>query len=189
MKKIFIDCGFHLGEGLKEFTDILNIDSTWDIYAFEANPYCEIEKKAKNYPFKVNTFNKAVWIKDGFSLFNCQNQTSTQSPTEGSTHVLDGWGSYLTETKSNQIFENQVQIETIDFSEFLKQFKDCEVYCKMDIEGAEFEILRKCVEDKTYKLINTLWVEWHDVAIDTESPQTVNKIIESLEGVTVFNWK
>lgn len=41
-KNIFIDCGFHCGEGLTEFAAKLGIDNTWDVYAFEANPHINI---------------------------------------------------------------------------------------------------------------------------------------------------
>jgi FkbM family methyltransferase len=187
MNKIFIDCGYHLGEGLNAFTGLLGIDNTWDVYAFEANPYCEIEKKILQHPFKVNAFNKAVWIDDGTSSFNCQNQNQANSPTANSTNILDGWGSCLVDTNANHVYEGQLEVETINFSEFLKQFIDCEVYVKMDIEGAEFEVLRKCISDGTHTIINNLWVEWHDVNIPSESSKTVNEICKHLNNVK--NWK
>jgi FkbM family methyltransferase len=189
MKKVFIDCGYHLGEGLKEFTSTLKIDSEWDVYAFEANPYCNIETKISQHPFKVNAYNKAVWISNSKAMFNCQNQQSTNSPTEGSTHELDGWGSCLTSINSRHEYETQEEIETIDFSEFLSRFKGCEVYVKMDIEGAEFEILRKCISDDTYSIINSLWVEWHDVDLEFESNETIADIIGKLNGININNWK
>ena len=37
--KIFIDSGTHFGEGLKAHVSLLNIDETWKIYCFEANPF------------------------------------------------------------------------------------------------------------------------------------------------------
>ena len=48
-KNIFIDCGFHLGEGLTEFISMLNIDSNWEIHCFEANPACEIHNKISQF--------------------------------------------------------------------------------------------------------------------------------------------
>lgn len=190
MKKIFIDCGYHLGEGLKEFTGTLNIDSTWEVYAFEANPYCEIEKKINQHPFKVNAYNKAVWINNGTTIFNCQNQNQSSSPKENSTHILDGWGSCLSEINSSHTYETQEQIETIDFSEFLKQFEGCEIFIKMDIEGAEFEILRKMIEEKTISLVKELWVEWHDIDLNNENESSKNLIINEIsKSCKINNWK
>lgn len=188
MKKVFIDCGYHLGEGLTEFTSLLNINLEWDVYAFEANPYCHIEDKIKQHPFKVTAYNKAVWISNDKLLFNCQHQNSANSPKNGSTHELDGWGSCLSDVNSQHVYDIQEEVETINFSEFLKQFKDSQVYVKMDIEGAEFKVLRKCIDDGTFNIINTIWVEWHDMDIELESRDTVSDIISNLQGVNVYNW-
>jgi FkbM family methyltransferase len=189
MKKVFIDCGYHLGEGLHKFTELLNINSDWDVYAFEANPYCDINNKVIQHSFTVNAYNKAVWIEDGKAMFNCENQVASRSPKNMSTHELDGWGSCLDVINSAHSYETQVLVETIDFSKFLKQFSDNEVYIKMDIEGAEFEVLRKCINDKTYKIINTLWVEWHDVDIEIESSETILEIKNNLTGVNILDWE
>ena len=38
-RRIFIDCGTHLGMGFSKLAESLNIDHNWEIYGFEANPY------------------------------------------------------------------------------------------------------------------------------------------------------
>ena len=38
-RKIFIDCGTHLGMGFSKCAKIFNIDHNWEIFGFEANPY------------------------------------------------------------------------------------------------------------------------------------------------------
>ena len=55
-------------------------------------------------------------------------------------------------------------VECIDFSEFLKNNIEPEsnVICKMDIEGAEYEVLGKLINDDTITIINSLYVEWHN---------------------------
>jgi hypothetical protein len=81
-------------------------------------------------------------------------------------------------------------VECIDFSEFLKNNieKNSEVICKMDIEGAEFEVLDKIINDKTVKLIDILYIEWHSHLLNGE--YNVNIIIEKLQsmGVNVDGW-
>lgn len=51
MKNVFLDLGSHKGEGLLEFLENGIIDSTYDIFCFEASPnlntYEEIKKKTK----------------------------------------------------------------------------------------------------------------------------------------------
>ena len=38
MRKIFIDCGTHMGMGFSRISDILDIDHEWETFGFEANP-------------------------------------------------------------------------------------------------------------------------------------------------------
>lgn len=190
MKKIFLDCGYHLGEGLNEFTNILGIDKSWDVYAFEANPHCDIKNKIIQHPFEIKAFNKAVWVENSFISFNCEHQNSTNSPKTNSTSKLDGWGSAITIIESSHTYEDQIQVECIDFSELVKSLGENEIYCKMDIEGAEFEILRKMLKDNTLSLIKEIWVEWHDMDLQNESLKTREILIEEISKFTKINsWK
>ena len=72
MKKVFIDCGTHLGMGFSRLSTELNLDHTWEIFGFEANPivFDEYVKniESEKYPPLMNKNlhleNKAVWISD-----------------------------------------------------------------------------------------------------------------------------
>lgn len=190
MRKIFLDCGYHLGEGLIEFTNALGINNEWEVYSFEANPYCDINNKIAQHPFKVNAISKAVWIENGTILFNCENHNSTNSPKFNSTSELDGWGSAISNIESSHSYDTQVQVECLDFSEFVKSLGEGEIYCKMDIEGAEFEILRKMLKDNTIELIKEIWVEWHDVDLKQESFESRKSLSEEISRFTkINNWK
>ena len=60
-KKVFIDCGTNLAQGLIKISKEHNIDSDWIVYSFEANP--EVYKLMNHSLFPNVTFiNKAVWI-------------------------------------------------------------------------------------------------------------------------------
>jgi FkbM family methyltransferase len=189
-KKIFIDCGYHLGEGLNEFTSLLSINDSWEVYAFEANTACDIFNKIINHPYKVTAYNSAVWTHNNGVLFNQENNKKNNSPLIGSTSYIDGWGSCVSELQSSHTFETQITVPSIDFSQWIKQFKNHEVYCKMDIEGAEFPVLRKMINDDTIKLVNTLWVEWHDIDLPNESESSRNELIKNISCFTKLNsWK
>jgi FkbM family methyltransferase len=191
MKKIFLDCGYHLGEGLTEFTQILGIDSEWDIYAFEANPRCEIHKKiGQHLPLMVNSYEKAVWINNQKLVFNCEDQEASNSPRQNSTHKNDGWGSTLQAVESTHSFGEQIEVEAIDFSQFVSELPQVEIYCKMDIEGAEFAVLRKMIEDETIKKIKKIWIEWHEVDLQSENSITAEELRKQLSKYTeIINWK
>lgn len=60
--------------------------------------------------------------------------------------------------------EDKVKVKSIDLSNWLKSnVKDDDyLLVKMDIEGAEFEVLQKCLDDETITKINQINIEWHD---------------------------
>lgn len=55
------------------------------------------------------------------------------------------------------------RLPSVNFSKFLLQnFKEEDyVVVKMDIEGAEYEVIPHLVETGAYKLVDVLMVEWH----------------------------
>ena len=67
---------------------------------------------------------------------------------------------------------------------------ESEIYCKMDIEGAEFSVLRKMIKDESIKKIKKIWIEWHDVDLQTENSETRSQLKEELMKYTeVIDWK
>jgi len=60
--------------------------------------------------------------------------------------------------------EDKVKVTSIDLSSWLKKniTEDDYVLVKMDIEGAEFEVLQKCLDDETLDMIDEINIEWHD---------------------------
>ena len=61
------------------------------------------------------------------------------------------------------VWDNKITVPCFDFSTWLKNNVKQEDYvlCKIDIEGAEFEVLKKCIMDDTLKLINQIDIEFH----------------------------
>ena len=58
---------------------------------------------------------------------------------------------------------DNVFVDAIDFSKFLYEHRDKyeEIYAKFDVEGAEFKIIDKLIQDDTLKYIDTLYMEPH----------------------------
>ena len=185
---IFIDCGYHLGEGMKEFTQKLGINKDWEVHAFEPNPACI--GGPTSHPSPWTYYPAAVWIHNDTVVFNQQHQDSAKSPTVGSVNVLDGWGSHVKDTAANHVYDTEVTVDAIDFAEFLARYEPHTVYCKMDIEGAEFSVLRRVLELGVANRFKHLWVEWHSQNIPNESQATVNELVEQLkQHTTVESWK
>ena len=176
IKKVFIDGGHHLGEGLSEFKTMLGITNDWEIHIFEPNIHCNFTEVGNNIHFH----RKAIWTKNGQEIFNCEHNEASNSPKLNSNSNLDGWGSCLSILENTHSFEEQIQTETVDFSEFIKKFEGCEIYCKLDIEGAEFEVIRKLIKDGTISLINEIWVEWHHTSTKNEDLSTKEYLINEV---------
>lgn len=153
MKYIFIDLGAYNGDSIEYFmsgkVDLPVQPDRFDIYAFEPNPeYCAKVKKLKYDNIKLIS-QKAAWIEDGKTTFA---KDITENPM-GSTLMkskVDLWNN-----------SEHIEVETFDFTEWIKQFENDFVIVKMDIEGAEFPILNKMIIDGTDIIMQELWVEMH----------------------------
>jgi hypothetical protein len=60
----------------------------------------------------------------------------------------------------------------------------------MDIEGSEFAILRKMIDEKTITNIKEIYVEFHERAMPAESTESRKKIVDDIInlGVVVHEW-
>jgi len=98
-RKIFIDCGTHLGMGFSKCVEIFNIDHEWEIFGFEANPYVfdgyvkniESEKYSVLADKNINLENKAVWISDEGIKFSLRGITQHHIDN----YSNDGWSNDL----------------------------------------------------------------------------------------------
>ena len=98
-RKIFIDCGTHLGMGFSKCAEIFKIDHEWEIFGFEANPYVfdgyvkniESEKYSVLADKNINLENKAVWISDEGIKFSLRGITKHHIDN----YSNDGWSNDL----------------------------------------------------------------------------------------------
>jgi hypothetical protein len=238
MKKVYIDCGTHLGEGLKKHIEECGIDQDWSIFTFEANKYTydifqkEIKKDSLPDRYKwakwenIKYHNKAVWVYDGEIDFYCSSTADvdylkkgmpdfiamhddmvlngdlliphqrTDYPVDGSSTILPEHLKATLHKEGNFIqktldWSNKTIVECFDFSKWMKENIKEEDYviCKIDIEGAEFEVLKKCISDDTLRLIDCLDVEFHHFKND-EYTRDHNYIMSEVQrlGITFRNW-
>lgn len=238
MAKIYIDCGTHLGEGLRKHIEEYGIAQDWKIYTFEANKYTYdlFQKTIKQdvLPVKyqwakwdnIEYDNKAVWIEDGEIDFYCSTTTDveeirkgmpefmsmhdkmvedgdliiphqrTDFPVDGSSTILPSHFENTLKKNGNFIqqsldWSNKITVECFDLSSWLSKNvkEDDYVLCKIDIEGAEFEVLKKCIKDNTLRLINSLDVEFHHFS-NPEYTSDHNYIMSEVNrlGINFRNW-
>jgi FkbM family methyltransferase len=137
---LFIDAGANIGSITKFVLDSTK-SSTFPIIAFEPDPeaFLVLSKISDERLTKVN---RAVWISEGSSsLYRHKDWENNKSHTS----------STLVESKSNIDDKNSVLVSTIDFAELLENSPACKVVIKMDIEGAEYKVLRHLIRQKTLK--------------------------------------
>ena len=155
MSKIFLDCGAHCGESILEAKRRYGNDIK--IISFEANPNLAIPLKEhfKNDP-NVEIKNEAVWIEN-------KEHTNFYLSVDWS----DGSSIYK-EKKSGGISDNiSVDVPSINLANFIKKVKkDNYIILKLDVEGAEYEILNHLIEEDVIPLVNEFHGEFHPDKID-----------------------
>jgi len=169
-RNIFLDCGGHLGESVDLFKKSSLYDPSYEIYCFEPLPNSAEACKKK----RVNFNQVAIWIEDGYENFYTDKKKVT-------------WGSSLLKEKvsASLDLDNPLLVKTIDLSKWIRKNlrKKDNIILKMDIEGAEYEVFKKMIKDKTIMFIDRAYIEWHydRIGMDKEDH---DKLLSELEKLT-----
>ncbi len=178
---ILIDCGANVGQ-----ETLPALEAGAEVYSFEPNPYAfkELLTKAYLHP-KAHLYPAAVL--DTNSEMNLYlHQNNDEDPVTWST------GSSLMSSKRNVNQENFVTVPVIDLISFISRFDKQVKVLKLDVEGAEYIILKALIQSGVYKKIDHILVETHDGKIpelDGEKEALDKLILE--HGVTNIDrtWK
>ena len=84
------------------------------------------------------------------------------------------------------------RVHAIDVAQWLLQLPaDAYVFLKMDIEGSEYRVLPKMIEDRSILYINELVIEWHDWQLSSDYRNKTNEIKNALSqfDIAVKDWK
>lgn len=159
MKKIFLDCGTHFAQGLREISQIIGVDSNWVIHSWEANPYTFQQLDHNIYPNNYQFHNQAISDHNGVITLNIESVGVANTGQGSSIINRDLWLNPMHKGE----FIKTVDVECIDLSAWLLQncVSDDFVVIKLDIEGAEYAVLDKMIKDKSIELVDQLYIEWH----------------------------
>jgi FkbM family methyltransferase len=190
MKKVFIDCGGNKGQGLRTFIEKYKIDDTWLIKTFEPNPLCNLSENIKDLVEKLNIeiFNCAIFDYNGTIKFSQMLENDEGS----SVNCLMSKGA-CSDPKSlaYRKHDSIIEIQCRDLSDILKKYSDDDyIVVKLDIEGAEFNVLRKIIKDDTITKINDLYVEWHYHYVQNEDITTCKELKNIIhnKGINLYEW-
>lgn len=180
MRKIFIDAGANDGCSVRRFRQEIDPNNNYEIYSFEIDP--DFANCFNNFP-KLTFFNKAVWIRDGIEKFY-----------RSFAKEKDGGSLIKTKRTGNLDKENPIFVETIDFSKWIKNSfsRNDYIILKMDIEGAEYKVISKMLDDNTFDYMNELWIEWHWNKIklsEDKHDELVNKISIPIKKWCAVKWR
>jgi FkbM family methyltransferase len=148
---VFVDCGAHLGETIAHFerTNIYQ-QHDWEMFSFEANPNL-IEKIPKKPNLTI--IDKAVWVDDSGIDFFIGKSTASSS--------------VIKEKSTGQLSTTPTRVGSVDFGKWLTEnFTSNDfVFVKLDIEGAEYDVLEKMLSDGSIELVDALYIEFHNIKV------------------------
>lgn len=162
-------------QGFKQICDRYNIDSTWKCFSFEANPYTymksrNIYRNLISDRYDLVHDNLAVSNGEGSVAVSCMTDVSDPYASQRSNTINVNDASEFLYRGADPDMQKTVWVKSLDLSEFLfnNVSVDDFVVVKMDIEGAEFDILESIIHSKAYLLIDDLHCEFHEKFFKSE---------------------
>lgn len=177
---ICIDCGANIGKVSEIFAN-----TGAKVYAFEPNPLChaEIEKICKEN-------SNIELLKYGVTTKNIKCRMY-HNDLIGYDSEFFSQSSSIYASKENVSVDNYCEIECIDLCEFIQNLNKTVDVLKMDIEGAEFDLLEKIIKTGLYKKIKYIIVETHENSIPEirNKSKEVRNLIKELNINNIdLNW-
>lgn len=172
--KCFIDLGCYRGSAIDK---AIGLWPDCDEYiGFEPVPklYKTLVVKFSDNP-RVKIMPQAAATLVGTRKLYISRRRKTKSISQGST-LLQG------KITGNVSDGDYVNVGTLDFSAYLKgKFtQDDTVILKMNIEGAEYDVLEHLVRTGAILLVSSLFCEWHVTKITSISQERHDALIELL---------
>lgn len=176
---IILDLGANDGCSILKFQNLLkDSKKKFKIYSFEPNFFFK-EKldKIKENNKNVEIFYKVIGTK------NCSTKLYlSQKDNDGSSIYSDK----ITNKINKSLF---IECEEVDIVEFLHNLpQHDELWIKMDIEGAEYNIITHLYNNNCISKIDKLFIEWHYKKIPSISEKTHNKVYNMVKNIKIFSW-
>ncbi len=173
-RRIFIDLGGNKGQSITLFLDNYPGAEDFEIHTFEPNKI--LWETLGTFPAILHK--EIAWTHDGEMDFFVAKQSVGSTVVQGK---MSGKVDYL----------NPLKLPCIDFGKWIEQYEEDYLVVKMNIEGAEYDILRHMDESNTLKYMDKLYVQFHDNhKIEGFDVEKTNKLKEVLDRnkVNYISW-
>lgn len=152
---VLIDCGANIGDITARF-----LATGGTVYAFEPDPlaYAALTARFGQTP-RLHLFQQAVWTEDKkLPIYFHKDRQGDEIDFTVSTSLL--------RQKKNVKDESQTEVDAIDLEAFIRRLGRRVNLLKIDVEGAEIEILHSLIDKGTYKKVDLIVVETHENKIE-----------------------
>ena len=184
MRKIFLSLGHGDGKHISFLNEKFNFinNKGWIYEYYDPNPYLD----------NKNLIKKGVDIENGHKDFityksqdkNILSKKDLYNKLLPGSHIIDN------SIQVNNIgkIERKFNIETLDICDILNRFRRHTIVVYMNIEGMEYKVLRKLINEKLIKKIEELYIETHSKYVTNENEITNKKLLNDIKklGVKVY---
>lgn len=156
---LFIDLGANLGQGFTWFSKFFNKNNiTFEL--FEPNPNCyrELIKLPRIASGEVLALNAGAGLETGTAKFYGLGEEEGGDLSQGGSVLRDHNSDWYDASE-----DSAINIKLINFSEYLEKKSSHfnKIIVKMDIEGAEVDLLEGLIKRKSIFHIDVLYLEFH----------------------------
>lgn len=144
-KQIFLDCGAWNGTSVDFFLEHYPEADEFEIHSFECLPdNIELLKNKQ-----TNAHEYAVWTSNGHTRLY--------------TGLTESGSIYKEKTSGGLSPTRYIDVNTIDIAEFIKNnfTKDDYIIMKLNVEGAEYDILPHMLKEGILDWIDEWYIQWH----------------------------
>lgn len=177
---IIIDCGANVGNVSSSL-----IHTGAKLYCFEPHPLAfeVLRQRFANNP-DVKVFNSAV----GTYAHTAKLYKHVESSKD---ELKYSTGSSLVELKNNIDNNEYYEVDVINLVDFINSLQKKVFLIKIDIEGAEIELLNRFIDEGTYKKADYIFVETHEKVIpgiEMPTKELKSRIRQLKIGNIYTNW-
>jgi len=181
-RNVFVDGGGNDGCSVRKFRKELDPRGRFDIYTFEPNP---LYGKCYEGVARHTLIPAALHDRDGTQSFFLDREDGDGSTLFENklTSANGGYGTLDT--------ESPMEVRTIDLSRWIASelSGNDHLVLKLDVEGAEYDILEKMFAEGTITRVRRLFIEWHWFKVGIPQERH-DRLVERLarERIPVEEW-